>query len=218
VRVKHGDIHSKANLEATICPSSTCGLAAHVHFAKICFFSLLPQKHLCGSYEPLDLACTNSFTKKQLLCTCEFDGRQLNRTSALTTNSILRQSCNAMPANNREQKLRAEAQFFCKTKSLYPIQCKHFKPTLKEVQSTTFSDYVRNTVLRKCEEDYEDDDEDEPEIVEERHDTRNRSTVEISKSLKAINRKINYDYGKWYVKVFLLHFKPHLDPKPSLRY
>jgi len=102
-----------------------------------------------------------------------------------------------MPANNRDRKVREEAQFFCSTKSLYPIQCKHFKPTLEEIKSATFSDYVRNVVLSQCEEGYNDEDEDEEneEIVGETHGTRSKSKIGNSKRYEANNRKINYDYG-----------------------
>jgi len=99
-----------------------------------------------------------------------------------------------MPANNRDKKVREEAQFFCETKSLYPIRCKHFKPTLEELQSTTFSDYVRNTVLHQCEEGYSDDEEEE-NTVHEGHGTRSKSNNENSRRHKANNRKISYDYG-----------------------
>ena len=103
-----------------------------------------------------------------------------------------------MPANNRDRKVREEAQFFCSTKSLYPIQFKHFKPTLEEIKSATFSDYVRNVVLSQCEEGYNDEDEDEEneEIVGETHGTRSKSKIGNSKRYEANNRKINYDYGK----------------------
>jgi len=97
-----------------------------------------------------------------------------------------------MPANNRDKKVREEAQSFCKIKSLYPIQCKHFKPTLAELQSTTFSDYVRDVVLSQCEEGYDDEAE---EIVVETHGTRSKSKSEKSKRHNPKNRKIAYDYG-----------------------
>jgi len=100
-----------------------------------------------------------------------------------------------MPGNDRDRKVREEAQFFCKIKPLYPIQCKNFKPSLEELQSTTFSDYVRNIVLGQCEEGYNDDYEEEEEIAEEIHGTRSLSAIENSKRHKAGNRKINYDYG-----------------------
>lgn len=68
-----------------------------------------------------------------------------------------------MPAvvNNRDRKVKEEAQFFCKTKSFYPKPCRHFTPTLEELQSTTFSEYVRNTVLRQSQRGYDSDQEDE---------------------------------------------------------
>lgn len=101
-----------------------------------------------------------------------------------------------MPANNREKKVREEAQVFCRTKSLYPIQCKHFKPTLAELQPTTFSDYVRNIVLSQCEEGYNDDEEEEGAIRDDARGSRSTSFIENSKRYKANNRKINFDYGK----------------------
>ncbi len=98
-----------------------------------------------------------------------------------------------MPANNRDKKVKEEAQHFCKTKSLYPIQCKHFKPTLAELQSTTFSDYVRDVVLSQCEEGYDDEAE---ETVVESHGTRSKSKSEKSKRHNPNKRKITFDYGE----------------------
>ena len=101
-----------------------------------------------------------------------------------------------MAANYRDKKVREEAQYFCRTKSLYPIQCKHFKPTLEELQSTTFSDYVRNTVLSRCEEGFNDDEEKEEDTGDNNHGTRSRSKIESSKRYEANSRKVSYDYGK----------------------
>lgn len=67
-----------------------------------------------------------------------------------------------MPAHDRDRKVREEAQFFCRNKSSYPQPCQHHEPTLEELQSTTFSDYVRKVVLRKAKKGY-DDSEDEGE-------------------------------------------------------
>ena len=124
-----------------------------------------------------------------------------------------------MPANNRDRKVREEAQFFCSTKSLYPIQCKHFKPTLEDIKSATFSDYVRNVVLAQCEEGYNDEDEENDEIVGETHGTRSRSKIGNSKRYEANSRKINYDYGKllcYYdcCGLFAMHFNSQLTFKP----
>lgn len=99
-----------------------------------------------------------------------------------------------MPGNRRDKKLREEAQYFCTTKSVYPIQCKHFKPTLAELQSTTFSDYVRDVVLGQCEEGYNDEEEDI--VVEESHGTRSKSKSEKSRRHNPNNQKVNYDYGE----------------------
>ena len=101
-----------------------------------------------------------------------------------------------MPANDRDKKVKEEAQRFCNTQSLYPIQCKHFKPTLEGLQSTTFSDYIRNKVLRECQEGYDDDEKGEETRVEGRHGTRSSSNNESSKRHCANSPKINYDYGK----------------------
>jgi hypothetical protein len=70
-----------------------------------------------------------------------------------------------MPAmvNGRDRKVQEEAQYFCKTKSYYPISCRHFTPSLEELQSTTFSEYVRNTVMRQSQKGYDSDDEQDEE-------------------------------------------------------
>ena len=103
-----------------------------------------------------------------------------------------------MVGNKRDKKVREEAHYFCRTKSLYPIQCKHFKPTLEELQSTTFSDYVRNTVLSRCEKGYNDEDEDEKSggIENGNHGTRSKLKIESNKRYEVTNRKASYDYGK----------------------
>ena len=108
-----------------------------------------------------------------------------------------------MPANNRDKKVREEAQCFCKTKSLYPIQPKHFKPTFSELQLTTFSDYVRDVVLAQCEEGFDDEEEEaNVENVEDNHGTRSKSKSE--KKHNPNIRKITYDYGEsWRCGVFL---------------
>mmetsp|Transcript_26153 Transcript_26153/g.61436 ORF Transcript_26153/g.61436 Transcript_26153/m.61436 type:complete len:609 (-) Transcript_26153:1242-3068(-) len=104
-----------------------------------------------------------------------------------------------MAANHRDKKVREEAQYFCRTQSLYPIECKHFKPTLKELQSTTFSDYVRNAVLSRCEEGFYDDDEDDDENAaesgDENHGTKRKSKTESNKRYKHADPKVSYDYG-----------------------
>mmetsp|Transcript_11919 Transcript_11919/g.22075 ORF Transcript_11919/g.22075 Transcript_11919/m.22075 type:complete len:196 (+) Transcript_11919:248-835(+) len=84
-----------------------------------------------------------------------------------------------MPENYRERQLTEEGKRFCSTESCYPQPCKHFKPTLEELQSTTFSDYVRNKVLRESERGYDDEaeEEEEEEIVKHRITTRKRKVV-----------------------------------------
>lgn len=103
-----------------------------------------------------------------------------------------------MPANDRDKKVREEAQYFCKTKSLYPLECKHFKPTLEELQSTTFSDYVRNVVLSQCAVGYSDDENEDDVNLQKNHEhgTRSSSNIDNNRRHKAGNRKISYDYGK----------------------
>eukprot|EP00536_Pseudo-nitzschia_multiseries_P012417 jgi/Psemu1/32023/gm1.32023_g len=78
-----------------------------------------------------------------------------------------------MPAHYRDIKVKEEAQVFCKTKSAYPIHCKHFKPTLDELRSSTFSEYVRNAVLNECREGYSDSEEEQPVEASDKHGTRN---------------------------------------------
>lgn len=102
-----------------------------------------------------------------------------------------------MPAKNRDNKVQEEAKYFCGTKSVYPIECKHFKPTLEELQSTTFSDYVRDVVLHQCEEGYDDDEEENNvPVVETGHGTRSNSKPETSRRHDPKSRKITYDYGE----------------------
>jgi hypothetical protein len=57
--------------------------------------------------------------------------------------------------------MRAEADSYVKTKSFYPEPCRHFKPTIEELQSTTFSEYIRKTVLRMSERGYDESDHEE---------------------------------------------------------
>lgn len=102
-----------------------------------------------------------------------------------------------MPAKNRDNKVKEEAQYFCGTKSVYPLECKHFKPTLAELQSTTFSDYVRDVVLRECEEGYdEEEEENNVPVVESPHGTRSKSKPEKCQRHDPNSRKITYDYGE----------------------
>lgn len=93
-----------------------------------------------------------------------------------------------MPIIDRERRLQEEGQRFCRSKSFYPLHCKHFQPSLKEIQSTLFSDFVRYTVLRQSEEGYDDDEEEE-----EAEEKKEMLTKQIH---CANNPKIGYDYGK----------------------
>ena len=65
-----------------------------------------------------------------------------------------------MPAHDRDRKVREEAQFFCKSKATHPRTCQCHTPTLEELEATTFSDYVRDVVLRKAQKYYDSDSED----------------------------------------------------------
>eukprot|EP00980_Cylindrotheca_fusiformis_P002930 scaffold681_cov130-Cylindrotheca_fusiformis.AAC.6 len=67
-----------------------------------------------------------------------------------------------MPANDRDRKVRAEAQYFITKKANNPKPCQHHKPTLEELQRISFSDYVRNAVLKKAERGMEESDEEAP--------------------------------------------------------
>lgn len=92
-----------------------------------------------------------------------------------------------MPIIDRERRLQEEGQRFCRSKSFYPLHCKHFQPSLKEIQSTLFSDFVRYTVLRQSEEGYDDDEEEE--AAEEKKEM-------LTKKIHCANNpKIGYDYG-----------------------
>jgi hypothetical protein len=67
-----------------------------------------------------------------------------------------------MPAHDRDRQVREEAEYFLSKKANNPKPCQHHKPTLEELQATTFSDYVRNAVLKKAESGLEDSDEEAP--------------------------------------------------------
>lgn len=88
-----------------------------------------------------------------------------------------------MPATDREKRLEEEGQLFCNSRSFHPLHCKHFKPTLEDIRSTTFSDYFRNIVLNQSREGYD----------EEKEEGEEAST---SKRHCASNLKIGYDYGE----------------------
>jgi hypothetical protein len=86
-----------------------------------------------------------------------------------------------MIANARERQVLKEAIYFCKSKSQWPRPCSHHKPTLEELQCTTFSDYVRQEVLQKAEPMYEDE-------VVAAQDTSGSESSSIPNSSKAENR------------------------------
>lgn len=72
-----------------------------------------------------------------------------------------------MPAKNRDRQVQEEANHFVSTKANNPKPCNHHKPSLEELQRTTFSDYVRNVVLRSAERDSEDADNEAPRVDRE---------------------------------------------------
>lgn len=72
-----------------------------------------------------------------------------------------------MPANDRDRQVLAEAEHFLSKKANNPKPCQHHKPSLEELQATTFSDYVRNAVLKKAERGLEDSDEEAPRCSRE---------------------------------------------------
>lgn len=88
-----------------------------------------------------------------------------------------------MPALDRERKLKEEGRRFCRSSSFYPVQCKHFKPTLEEISSINFSDYVRYTVLKQSEEGYSD---------AEQCDNKNKSKIKL---YRVNDPKIEYKHG-----------------------
>mmetsp|Transcript_9002 Transcript_9002/g.26756 ORF Transcript_9002/g.26756 Transcript_9002/m.26756 type:complete len:616 (-) Transcript_9002:1306-3153(-) len=100
-----------------------------------------------------------------------------------------------MPAHYRDKRVREEAQIFCKSKSAYPIHCKHFKPTADELRSSTFSEYIRNTVLNECQEGYSDSEEEQPIRVNDKSVVGSISNNESSKRYRANSPKISFDYG-----------------------
>mmetsp|Transcript_102270 Transcript_102270/g.295882 ORF Transcript_102270/g.295882 Transcript_102270/m.295882 type:complete len:599 (+) Transcript_102270:392-2188(+) len=55
-----------------------------------------------------------------------------------------------MPANGRDHQVLEEGKYFSSSKSQWPHPCNHHKPSLIELQSTTFSDYVRKVVLKEA--------------------------------------------------------------------
>ena len=59
-----------------------------------------------------------------------------------------------MPANDRDRRVHEEASEFCRKGSSYPLVCNSYTPTMDELQSTTFSDYIREVVLRKADRTY----------------------------------------------------------------
>jgi len=87
-----------------------------------------------------------------------------------------------MPVTDREKRLEEEGKLFRNSRSFQKLHCKHFKPTLEEIRSTTFSDYCRNIVLNQSRERYD----------EEKGD---RGVVTSSKRHCVSNPKIGYDYG-----------------------
>jgi len=100
-----------------------------------------------------------------------------------------------MPANYyRDKKVKEEARVFCNTKSLYPIHCKHFEPSIEELGAATFSEYVRYTVLRQCQEGYNSDGDGDGEEQEPRQRQRQR-LLDNSNNKKNNNKNKNNKHG-----------------------
>jgi hypothetical protein len=59
-----------------------------------------------------------------------------------------------MPENDRDRRVREEAVAFSTSKSRFPSPCNAYEPTLEELEATTFSDYIRQVVLRRAERNY----------------------------------------------------------------
>ena len=63
-----------------------------------------------------------------------------------------------MPARNgRDSQMLEEGNCFSKSKSQWPQPCNHHIPSLVELQSCTFSDYVRKKILKDAEPKYQED-------------------------------------------------------------
>ena len=63
-----------------------------------------------------------------------------------------------MPARNgRDSQMLEEGNCFSKSKSQWPQPCNHHTPSLVELQSYTFSDFVRKIVLKDAEPKYQED-------------------------------------------------------------
>ena len=58
--------------------------------------------------------------------------------------------------NSRDLRVQEEANHFVSKKANNPKPCNHHKPSLEELQNTTFSDFVRNVVLKSAERDSDD--------------------------------------------------------------
>ena len=69
--------------------------------------------------------------------------------------------------SDQNRQLTEQAKRFLDSDSCYPQPCKHFKPTLEELDATTFSDYIRNVVLHQSERGYDDDAEEEQDDDDE---------------------------------------------------
>eukprot|EP00934_Nitzschia_sp_Nitz4_P003170 Nitzschia sp. Nitz4//scaffold40_size135432//30801//32588//NITZ4_003233-RA/size135432-processed-gene-0.59-mRNA-1//-1//CDS//3329551186//3160//frame0 len=83
-----------------------------------------------------------------------------------------------MPAHDRDQKVLREAEYFCNNKSNNPRPCNHHRPTLEELQTLTFSEYIRKVVLKESLPKYEGDDPSSKEsALFERHCAPARDVV-----------------------------------------
>ena len=107
-----------------------------------------------------------------------------------------------MPANDRDRRVREEADFFCGTKSGFPQPCKVHSPSLEELQGLSFSDFVRTVVLKKAQQDADSSDEEdedhgdaESSQKQQRHNTRSKKPV-ADLPIKASNgRPIPFSHG-----------------------
>lgn len=94
-----------------------------------------------------------------------------------------------MPARGRDRQVLEEASFFCKSKSQWPPACAHHCPTLEELRSSTFSDYVRMVVLRHAEPKYED------EVLPRANKTKATTNTDDSAPLSSVsNSNVSGNY------------------------
>lgn len=84
-----------------------------------------------------------------------------------------------MPAKSgRDVQVIEEGDYFSKSKSQWPPSCNHHQPTLEELQSTTFSEYVRMVVLKQAEPNYQEEENSTTEEESSNNSSSSRGPVD----------------------------------------